>query len=117
MTLVTSLPEAFVIPLVRGTFFPRLQRMRTLFTNQSAHKNLLLWLLGEAIVGVFLYAIASHLSDFAQVIILLVAVMVIWNDRPFPKTLLFWQGILGLTGLGRRIPWQHASERGRWELA
>ena len=71
--------------------------MRTLFTNQSAHKNLLLWLLGEAIAGVFLYAIASHLSDFAQVIILLVAVMVIWNDRPFPKTLLFWLPIvLGL---------------------
>jgi len=72
-------------------------RMRTLFTNQSAHKNLLLWLLGEAVVGVFFFAVASHLSDFAQVIVLLVAVVVIWNDRPFPKTLLFWLPIvLGL---------------------
>jgi hypothetical protein len=78
--------------------------MRTLFTNQSAYKNLLLWLIGEAIVGVFFYAFVSHLPDFAQSIILLVAIVVIWYRVDFPKrttridaTLPFWLPIaLGL---------------------
>lgn len=57
---------------------------------RSAYKNLLLWLLGEAFVGAFSYAFVTYAPDFAKTIILLIAVVVIWYDRPFPKTLLFW---------------------------
>jgi hypothetical protein len=72
--------------------------------NRSAFKNLLFWLLGEVIVGVFFYVLLTHLPDFAQVIILLVAIVVIWYDADFPKrttksyaTLLFWLPVaLGL---------------------
>lgn len=72
--------------------------------NRSASKNLLLWLLGEVIIGVFFYELLSHLPDFAQVIILLLAIVVIWYRVDFPKrttkiyaTLFFWLPIaLGL---------------------
>jgi hypothetical protein len=72
--------------------------------NRSASKNLLLWLLGELIVGAFFYELLNRLADRAQVIILLVAVVVIWYRIDFPKrstgsyaTLLFWLPVaLGL---------------------
>ena len=77
----------------------------------SAYKNLLLWLFGEAIVGVFFYALFPHVPDFALVIILLVAVVVIWYDRDFPKgtktnyaTVLFWLPII--LGLFRGVVWK-----------
>jgi hypothetical protein len=65
---------------------------------------LLLWLLGELIVGVFFYELLNRLTDRAQVIILLVAIVVIWYRIDFPKrttdsyaTLLFWLPVaLGL---------------------
>ena len=53
--------------------------------NRSAFKNSLLWLLGEAIVGVFFYALLNHLPDFAQVIILLLAIVVIWYRVELPE--------------------------------
>jgi hypothetical protein len=65
--------------------------------NRSAYKNLLLWLLGELILGVFFYETLNRLTDRAQVIILVVAIGVIWYRIDFPKrtadsytTLLFW---------------------------
>ena len=65
--------------------------------NRSASKNLLLWLLGELILGVFFYETLNRLTDRAQVIILVVAIVVIWYRIDFPKrtadsyrTLLFW---------------------------
>ncbi len=72
--------------------------------NRSAAKNLLLWLLGELIVGVFFYEVLNRLTDRAQVIILLVAVVVIWYRIDFPKRtadsyaeLIFWLPVaLGL---------------------
>jgi len=72
--------------------------------NRSAFQNFLFWLLSEAIVGVFFYALINHLPDFAQVIILLLAIVVIWYRVDFPKrttkiyaTLLFWLPVaLGL---------------------
>jgi len=72
--------------------------------NRSASKNLLLWLLGEAIIGALFYELLNHLPVAAQVIILLVAVVVIWWRVDFPKrttkihvTLLFWLPVaLGL---------------------
>jgi|SRR5208282_4392761 len=72
--------------------------------NRSASKNLLLWLLGGLIVGVFFYEVLNRLTDRAQVIILLVAVVVIWYRIDFPRrathsyaTLLFWLPVaLGL---------------------
>jgi len=67
----------------------------------SAYKNLMLWLLVEAIVGVFFYALFTRVPDIAIGIILLVAIVVIWYDRDFPKrtrksyaTLLFWLPII-----------------------
>lgn len=70
----------------------------------STRKNFLLWLVGEAIAGALFYALVAHLPDFARVILLLVAVVIIWRDPVFPKkttnsyaTLLFWLPIaLGL---------------------
>ena len=72
--------------------------------NRSASKNLLLWLLGELIVVVFFYETLNRLTDRAQTIILLVAIVVIWYRIDFPKrttdryaTLLFWLPVaLGL---------------------
>jgi len=72
--------------------------------NRSASKNLLLWLLGELILGVFFYETLNLLTDRAQVIILVVAIVIIWYRIDFPKrttyrytTLLFWLPIaLGL---------------------
>jgi uncharacterized membrane protein YccC len=42
-------------------------------------------LLGAGIVGVFFSALFPHTPDFALAIVLLVAVVVIWYDRDFPK--------------------------------
>lgn len=72
--------------------------------NRSASKNLLLWLVGELILGVFFYETLNRLTDRAQVIILVVAIVVIWYCIDFPKrttdrykTLLFWLPVaLGL---------------------
>jgi hypothetical protein len=72
--------------------------------NRSAYKNLLFWLLGEAIMGVLFYELLNHLPVAAQVIILLVAIVVIWYRADFPNrttkidaTLLFWLPVaLGL---------------------
>lgn len=65
--------------------------------NRSASKNFLLWLLGGLIVGAFLCELLNRLTDRAQVIILVVAIVVIWYRIDFPKrttdsyvTLLFW---------------------------
>lgn len=60
-----------------------------MYTMQSAHKNLILWLLSATVATALFYAFDRYASDLAKTIILLVAA-VIWNDRPFPKTLLFW---------------------------
>ena len=73
--------------------------------NRSASKSFLLWLLGEAIIGVLFYELLNHLPDAAQVIFLFVAIVVIWRDPIFPKrttksyaTLLFWLPVaLGLS--------------------
>ena len=58
---------------------------------------MLLWLLGELIVGFFFYELLNRLADSAQVIILLVAITIIWYRSGFPKrttsgyaSLLFW---------------------------
>jgi hypothetical protein len=72
--------------------------------DRSAYKSLLLWLFGESIIGVFFFGLLNHLPDFAQVMILLVAIVVIWYHVDFPKrttgiyvALLFWLPIaLGL---------------------
>ena len=72
--------------------------------DRSASKTLLLWLLGEVIIGVLFYELFNHLSARTQVIILLVAIVVIWYRVDFPKrttviyaTLLFWLPVvLGL---------------------
>jgi hypothetical protein len=72
--------------------------------NRSAYKNLLLWLLGEAIIGFLFYELLSYLPDAAQVVLLLVAIVVIWRDPVFPRrttksyaTLHFWLPVaLGL---------------------
>jgi len=72
--------------------------------NRSATKYLLFWLLGELIVGIFFYRFLNHLTDRAQVIVLLVAIVVIWYRIDYPKrttdshaTLLFWLPVaLGL---------------------
>ena len=66
--------------------------------NRSATKNFLLWLLGGLIVGAFLYELLNRLTDRAQVIILVLAIVIIWYRIDFPKkittdcyvTLLFW---------------------------
>jgi hypothetical protein len=72
--------------------------------DPPAYKNLVLWLLGEVIAGILFYALFPYMPDFAQAIGLLVAVVVIWYDRDFPKrtspgyaTVLFWVPVaLGL---------------------
>jgi hypothetical protein len=72
--------------------------------NRSAYKNLLLWLFGEAMIGVLFYELLNRLPVAAQVIILLVAIVVIWYRVDFPTrttkintTLLFWLPVaLGL---------------------
>jgi len=65
--------------------------------DRFPYKNLLLWLLGGLIVGVFFDALLARLTDRTQVIILVVAIVVIWYRIDFPKTttnravtLLFW---------------------------
>jgi hypothetical protein len=65
--------------------------------NRPVHKNLLLWLLGEAIMGALFYELLYHLPVAAQVVVLLVAIVIIWYRVDFPKrttridaTLLFW---------------------------
>lgn len=70
----------------------------------SALKNFLLRLVAGAVVAALFYALVAHLPDFARVILLLVAIVVIWRDPVFPKrtaksyaNLLFWLPIaLGL---------------------
>jgi len=68
-------------------------------------------LLGASIVGVFFYVLSRYMPDFAQAIILLVAVVVIWWDRDFPRraspsyaTALFWFPIV--LGLFCGIAWK-----------
>jgi hypothetical protein len=63
-----------------------------------------LWLLGELTLGVLFCELLNRLTDRAEVIILLAAIVVIWYRIDFPKrttegytTLLFWLPIgLGL---------------------
>lgn len=81
----------------------------------SALKNFLLWLAGEAIAGALFYGLVAHLPDFARVILLLVAVVIIWRDPVFPKrttktyaTLLFWLPIA--LGLFCGVVWKITSE-------
>jgi len=70
----------------------------------SSYSRLLLWMFGEAIVGIFSYGFSAYMPDFAIVLVLIVALIVIWYDPDFPKrttksyiTLLFWLPvILGL---------------------
>ncbi len=72
--------------------------------NRTGLRNLLLWLLGGAIVGFFFDEFLNYLPDALRAIILLVAVVVIWYRDDSPKrtteifvTLLFWVPIaLGL---------------------
>jgi hypothetical protein len=73
--------------------------------SRSTYKNLPLWVFGEAIAAVLFYALITHLPEFAQVIIFLVAIVVIWYEVDFPKRtikaapqLLFWLPI-ALQGL------------------
>jgi hypothetical protein len=72
-------------------------------------------LLGASVVGVFFYALFLYLPDFAQAIILLVAVVVIWYDRDFPRrtspsyaTALFWFPIV--LGLFCGVVWKITGE-------
>jgi len=83
--------------------------------NRSASKNLLLWLLGELIVVIFFYETLNRLTDRAQVIILVVAIVVIWYRIDFPKrttdsdaTLLFWLPVA--LGLLCGVLWKITSE-------
>ncbi len=83
--------------------------------NRSASKNLLLWLFGEAIIGVLLYELLNYLPVHAQVIILLVAIAVIWYRVDFPKrttnihaTLLFWLPVA--LGLFCGVMWKMTGE-------
>ena len=57
---------------------------------RPAHNKRLLWLVGVAFVGVFSYAVVTYATDFVKAIVLLIAVVAIWYDRPFPKSVLFW---------------------------
>jgi hypothetical protein len=84
--------------------------------NRSAYKNLLFWLLGEAIIGVLFYEFLNHLPVAAQVIILLLAIVVIWYRVDFPKrttridaTLLFWFPV-SLFGLFCGVMWKITGE-------
>ena len=64
---------------------------------RPVYKNLMLWLIGATIAAGFFYAFDTYAPDFAKTIILLLAVAVIWNDHPFPRSLLFWlPAVLGL---------------------
>jgi hypothetical protein len=79
-------------------------------TNEQT-RRVVARLLGEAIVGVFFYALFPYMPDFAIVIILLVALVVIWYDRDFPKktrtsyaTALFWLPII--LGLSCGVVWK-----------
>ena len=83
--------------------------------NRSAHKNLLLSLLRGAAVGALFYALFPYIPDFAQLIILLVAVVAIWWDPDFPKgtspsyaTALFWFPIV--PGLLCGVVWKITGE-------
>ena len=76
-------------------------------------------LLGAAIVGVFFYALFPYMPDFALAIILLVAVVVIWYDRDFPKRTspryamaIFWFPIV--LGLFCGVVWKLTGEE-VWE--
>jgi hypothetical protein len=53
--------------------------------GKFAYKNLLLWLLGEAIAGAFFYAFVTYMPDFAKIIIVMAVVAVIWYDLYFTK--------------------------------
>ena len=86
-------------------------------TNEQT-RRVVARLLGEAIVGVFFYALFPYMPDFALAIILLVAVVVIWYDRDFPKrtspsyaTALFWLPIV--LGLFCGVVWKITGE-GVW---
>src|SRR5208282_4402950 len=79
-------------------------------TNEQT-RRVVARLLGEAIVGVFFYALFPYMPDFALVIILLVAVVFIWHDRGLPKrtsptyaTTLFWLPII--LGLFCGVVWK-----------
>ena len=64
---------------------------------RPAYRNALSWLVPGALVGIFSYAFVAYAPDFAKTIVLLIAVVVIWSDRPFPKSVLFWLPlVLGL---------------------
>ena len=81
----------------------------------SARKNFLLWLVGEAVIGALFCALIAHLPDFARVVLLLVAVVIIWRDPILPKrttksyaTLLFWLPIV--LGLFCGVVWEITRE-------
>ena len=83
--------------------------------NRSAYKNLLLRLLGGAIAGVFFYEFVRYAPDFAKLITLLVAIVIIWYDPDFPKrttksyvTLRFWLPIV--LGLFCGVVWKITGE-------
>ena len=53
--------------------------------GRSAYMYLLLWIFGEAIVGVFFYALFTYMPDFVKIIVC-GAAMIIWYDyRYFRK--------------------------------
>ena len=77
----------------------------------SASRNLMLWLLGGAIIGALFYKLLDRLPDSVQGIILLVAVVAIWYHADVPKrttkaqvTLLFWLPIV--VGLFCVLEWK-----------
>src|SRR5580698_730706 len=83
--------------------------------NQFAYRNLLLWLLGGVIVGVFFDELLNRLTDRTQVMILVVAIVVIWYSIDFPKkttnsgvTLLFWLPLA--LGLFCGVMWKISGE-------
>jgi len=74
----------------------------------------LLWIFGEATVGVFFYVFSMYMPDVAIGLVLIVALMVIWYDPRFPKrttrshiTLLFWLPVI--LGLFCGIAWRITS--------
>jgi hypothetical protein len=53
--------------------------------NPSAYKNLLLFLFGEAILGVFFYELASYMPDFVKIIVCGAAIIIWYDYRYFQK--------------------------------
>jgi hypothetical protein len=59
--------------------------MKVLSDNWSAYKNPLLWIFGEAILGVFFYELATYMPDFVKIIVCGAAIIIWYDYRYFQK--------------------------------